>query len=799
MLKNYFKLAIRNLLKNKLYTTINVVGLAVGLSACVLIILFVRHELSFDKHFKDSERIHRLTGAYNQGGDSKTYSVSTTYPLLPILAVNFPEMEVATRLDNTAGLISRGDQHINQENMIMADSTFFDLFSFEAVAGDLSTVLNDPNSIVLSERAVERHFGDEDPMNQVVRIFETDLKVGAIVKDLPSNTHFEAEVIIPMATGITWYGDWVRILFNGTSHYSYFKIAEGVDAEDLETRINAFLDKTYGDQVESGFDYSVQAMESIHLNSDLVNEIGINGNRSTVMIFIATAIVILLLACINYVNLSMAGAFQRGMEVGLKKVFGARPISQLLQFQAESIIVAFAACIGAVILVEMALPQFNLLTNGNFDFQIQEDLTLGLGLFGVTLLIGFVSGTFPALFLLRLRTADALRSSVLTSGKGKFNLRNGLVVFQFFIAVVLIASTLIILNQINFLRNADLGIDTEQVVVLPMGVLQDDYELVRQELLRNPSIANVTGSNNHPANRVGHWRGYRPDGAEDQISAPTVIISYDFFETLGAEMAAGRSFSRDFQTDNLEAYVINEAAVPFFNLEDPIGKPLVGGAYDGNTWTMKNAKVIGVVKDFHFASLHSEIRPVVFSLNSEVTWGLGWMSIRITPENIAETLQYIESVWNQFAGDEPFNYSFLDEDINEHYQAEDQFLKVFTSFSFLSIVIGCLGLFGLTAFIMKRRTKEIGIRKVLGANMPGLVNVLSRDFMKLVLIANLLGWPLAYYMMNSWLQNFAYKQPISWQVFAYTGLGALVIAFISVAYHSIKTASANPVKSIRYE
>ena len=797
MLKNYFKIAARNLMKNKLYSSINIIGLSVGLAACILILLFVRHELSFDKHFEDSERVYRLTGAYNQGGDAKTYSVTTTYPLLPILAANFPEMESATRFDNLSSNVNRGDQNIYQENMMIVDSTFFDLFSFQAVAGNLEGVLNDPNSIVMSESAAQRHFGEENPMNQVLRIQDNDFKVAAIVNDLPVNTHFEAEVFIPMSTGINWYGAWVTELFTGTSHYSYFKLAEGIDPSELETRINTFLNDNY--ESNTPFEYYLQSMESIHLNSDMTGEIGVNGNSTTVLIFIATAIVILLLACINYINLSIAASFQRGMEVGLKKVFGARPFAQVMQFQAESIIVALMSCIFAVILVEMALPQFNLLTGGNFNFRIQEDIVLGLSMFGVAVLIGAIAGSFPALFLLKMKTVEVMRNNALSGGGGKFNLRNSLVVFQFFIAVVLICSTLIILNQIRFLRNADLGIDTEQVVIIPISSVAQDYELIKEELLRNPSVLSITASNNHPASRVGNWRGYFPAGDQERTSAPTVVIAHDFFETFGAEIIDGRSFNPDLETDYMEAYVINEAAVDFFNYDAPVGTELEGMAFTGSQWSTKNARVVGVVKDFHFASLHNEIRPTVFSLSSTATTGLNFMSVRIAPEGVKETIAAIEQSWDQLAGDALFNFSFLDETIDGHYQAEDRFLKVFASFSFLSIMIGCLGLFGLTAFMMKRKTKEIGIRKVIGANTTGLVSVLSKDFLKLVLIANMLGWPLAYYLMDGWLQNFAYSGAIAWQVFAITGLGALLIAFVSVAYHALKTVNTNPVDSLRTE
>ena len=344
-----------------------------------------------------------------------------------------------------------------------------------------------------------------------------------------------------------------------------------------------------------------------------------------------------------------------------------------------------------------------------------------------------------------------------------------------------------------------MGIDTEQVVIIPMSSVAEDYELIKEELLRNPSVLNVTASNNHPASRVGNWRGYSPAGGRERISAPTVVIAHDFFETLGAEIIDGRSFDPDLETDYMEAYIINEAAAAFFNYDTPVGTELEGMAFTGSQWSTKNARVVGVVKNFHFASLHNEIRPTVFSLSSNATTGLNYMSVRIAPEGVRETISSIEESWEGFAAEVPFDYAFLDEAIDEHYQAEDQFLKVFASFSFLSIMIGCLGLFGLTAFMMKRKTKEIGIRKVIGANTSGLVGILSKDFLKLVLIANILGWPLAYYLMDRWLQNFAYSGGIAWQVFVITGFGALLIAFISVAHHALKTVNTNPVDSLRTE
>lgn len=799
MLKSYLKVALRNLWKNRLYTSINITGLSVGLAACVLIMLFVRDELSYDKHFKDSQRIYRLTSASNQGGDAQTLLAITTYELLPVLTANFPEMEDATRLDFWDVLVSRGDQYIWQENVMPADSLLFDLFSMETIIGDPQSAIREPNTMVLTESAAERHFQDQNPLGEILRINEMDFRVAAIVKDLPATTHFEAEMFIPMSNAIQWYGTWVYEIFTGTSHYNYFRLAEGVDPAGLEARINAFLAEKYESGPPTG-EYFLQPLESIHLESDLVGEAGANGNRATVLIFIATAIVIVLLACINYINLSIAGSFQRSREVGLKKIFGARASSQVVQFQAESTLVALVSCTIAIVLVEVLMPYFNELTGKQLSFDVFQNLELVGLLLSVGLLIGLISGSFPAWFLLKIHTSQALKGNMLSSGKGRFNLRNALMVFQFFIAVILIACTFIILNQMNYLKDKDLGINSEQVVVIPMqgGDVATQYDNIRQELLRKPGVISVTGSNNHPAQRVGNWRRYRAEGQE-AVSAPTVVIAHDYFETLEASIIAGRSFDREHLTDYTEAYVLNEAAVKFFDLEDPIGKNLLGRAFTGSQWSNKNAKVIGVVKDFHMASLHSEVRPTVFSLSSEVTTGLNYIDVRIAPENIRETMNHLEATWQAFAAELPFEYSFMDEDINEHYVAEDQFLSVFTTFAFLSILIGCLGLFGLTAFIMKRRTKEIGIRKVLGAEIPRLVAVLSKDFLKLVLLANLLGWPLAFYMMDRWLENFAYSAGIPLWAFAFTGFGALVIAFVSVAYHSIKTANANPVNSIRYE
>lgn len=799
MIKTYLKLAVRNLWKNKLYSAINVSGLAIGLTACVLIVLFVHDELSYDKHFDVPESIYRLTGAYNQGGDTKNYSTTVTYPLMPVLTANFPEMEVASRLAFSNTVISRGEQHIWQENIAYVDSTFFQIFSFKNKLGDHVNALNDPYAVVITETAAATHFGEENPIGETLRLGLVDFRVAAVVEDVPDNTHFSAEVFIPVTTSLQWYGDYVRQLFSGTSHFLYFKLSDKVGAEDFQARVNTFLNEKY--EPTEPHEYAVQALTDIHLKSDLSGEIQQNGNLATVMIFVATAIVILILAGINYINLSIAGSFQRGKEVGLKKIFGAKNHTQVAQFQVESIIVSLIACVLAVVLVEFTLPSFNNLTDKAYNFNLSENFGLLMSLFGVGLMIGVISGSFPALFLLKMKTTDSMKGNIFNSSAKNFSVRNILVTFQFFIAVVLIVSTIVILNQVNFLKNSDLGIDKEQVLVIPIqtNAMAAQYELFNEELKRNAHVLDVTATSNSPTSRVGGWRGYWPDNREEQVYAPTVVVGHDYFKTMGADILDGRSFDRDFETDYTEAYVINESAAKFFDLDNPVGVRLRGAAYTGSEWSTKNAVIVGVVKDFHFASLHNEIRPVVFSLASNVTRGVSYISVKVSPDDINGTVDFIRGKWSEFAPTRPFRYSFLDDEVDALYRSENQFLSVFKVFSSLAIFIGCLGLFGLTGFIMKLKVKDIGIRKVLGASHISLLSILSKTFLIQVLVANAVGWPVGYFLMKKWLENFAYQIDISATPFVITGAVILLVTFATITYHTLKTAVTNPINSLRTE
>ncbi len=798
MFATNLKIARRNLAKNKVYAVINLFGLTVGLAACILITLFVKDELSFDKHFRDGERIFRIAGNYYQGGDDKVKSASSSYLLQKIIETNLQGIESMCRISFNSEMITiDGEKQYLESDIIFADSTFFDIFSLPFVVGNPSTVLDDPNSVVLDQQTAHKYFGHERPIGKSIAIKAKLFTVTGVMEEFPANSHFKSRIILPMSGVDQWFQDWVLTNISGRSVYTYFKTEENFSIAELQTQINKVITSHWEGNPP---DFFLQPLTSIHLSSNLQDEIRPNGSEADVYIFSITALVILALACINYINLSMAGSLQRSKEVGMKKVLGSTTRMQLSQFQTESLLVVMASAILALVLATLSMPFFNNLSGKTIEFNLINQPFIGIGLLIVVVVIGLIAGGFPALTLLKLGTMGLL-SGKLEFKRGKSFFRNGLILFQFAISITLIASTLIVMDQINFIRKKDLGVNPEQLVMIPFQTFEisQKYELFKAEMARNSSIINISGSNNKVTSRVLNWRAYIVDSAKGAVTIPTVNVAYDFFETMGANILQGRSFSPDFPSDVTKAYVINESAAKFLELEKPVGTFMFGTTFNGSVWSEKNAHIIGVVKDFHLASLHTKVGPVVFSLASEMTESLDWMEVRIANENVSETIESLKKVWAKLAPERPFQYEFMDDILQQNYQAEERFLKIFVTFSILSILLGCLGLFGLTAFMTKRRTKEIGIRKILGASTRKLIGILSIDFLRLVIIANVIGWPIAFYMMNNWLQNFAYQTTISFWIFLWTGLAAVIIAFMAILYHSLKASRANPVKALRYE
>jgi putative ABC transport system permease protein len=796
MFRTNIKIAKRNLLKNYAYTAINIVGLSVSLTICILIALFINDEISYDKHFPDGENIYRIAGNYSQGGPDRVASAQTSWLLKPIIEKDVQGVEAMARIELMRDLVTiDGDKQYNEPNIVLADSTFFDVFGLPLTRGNVETALDGPNNVVINKLLALKYFNTEDALGKLIRIRDKDFTVTGVMEPLPVNSHFHVAMILPISGIKQWYEGWITTNFSGTSVYTYIRTISNLKPENFESTVNSLIGKRWkGDSAPKFF---LQRATSIHLESSLRYEIESNGNIVTVYLFGATAFVILILACINYINLTTAASFQRSKEVGMKKVLGSTTRMQLAQFQTESFIVTFISMIIAIIATMLIMPAFNDLSGKSLSFNPLTDPLVPV-IAGLAIVITLVAGSFPPLVLLRSSAIGILQDKLELKGRKSY-WRSGLIVFQFSICVVLIASTWIVTDQINYIRKADLGIDPEQVVLIPLSSPANakKYELVKTELLRSPGVISVSASSNKVTEAIGSWRGYKPDPTKDEVFVPSIAITVDFFESLNATMAEGRSFSEKFASDVTEGYILNESAVKFMGLDQPVGHKLTGATFTGSTWYKRDGTVIGVVKDFHFASLHNKIVPTVFYLASDLTENVFWLQVRIASNDMSSTVAGLKESWSKVVDDRPFEFEFMDESVAQHYAAEERFLKIFTTFSALSIMLGALGLFGLTAFMAQRRTKEIGIRRVMGASTGILIKLMSSDFLKLVLIANVIGWPVAWYMMNNWLKSFAYQVSISAWVFVGTGVVVVLIAFTSILYHVVKASHVNPIKSIR--
>jgi putative ABC transport system permease protein len=801
MFKTNLKIAKRVLVKNKIYTAINIFGLSVSLAVCILIALFIRDEMSFDKYFPEGDNVYRIAGNYSQGGPDRVSSAQTSYLVKPLIEKDIDGIAAITRADFANDLVTvQGDKLYQESAIVFADSTFFDVFPLKFAKGDGGTALDRPENVVVDKTTAIKYFGSEDVLGNTIELRGKLFVITGVFDDLPSNTHFHCSIIFPISGIKDSYPDWVLNNPSGTSLYTYIRVKDNFSVAGFESAASKQVATRWGWQDHSAPQYFLQSLTAIHLDSNLQAEVGVNGSRSTVYIFALTALVIFVLACINYVNLTMAASFQRAKEVGVKKFLGSTTRMQLAQFQTESFLVATTAIVIAIVFARLCIPAFNELSGKDIEFNPFSDPVIGAGLVFLLIFIGFAAGISPAFVLLRTSTVGVLRDKLALRGSKSY-LRSGLIVFQFSISITLITCTLIVMDQISFIRKSDLGIDPESVVLIPIPYDSlSASELMKNELLRTSSVISVSASSNKVTEQVGGWRQYKLDASQkDEINCPSTAVSYDFFETMKATMLEGRAFSKEHATDVYSGYILNEAAVKFFNIDKPVGKYLQGTAFNGSEWSMRKGEIIGVVKDFHFASLHDKVQPVVFYLASEQTESYRWLEVRVSSDNLSQTIASLKRKWHNVMGERPFEFEFMDEAVASHYQAEDRFLKIFTTFSVLSIMLGGLGLFGLTAFSAQRRTKEIGIHRVMGASTTTLIKLLSIDFLKLVLIANFIGWPLAYYFMDGWMTRFAYRATLSGWTFIITGCSVLMIAFLCVLYHSLKVSRINPVRSLKSE
>jgi len=807
MLKNYLKITIRNFLKHKGYSFINVFGLAVGFACCLLIVLFVADELSYDRYHEKADRIFRA-GLFGFIGGNEFNGLVTASPMARTLLNEYPEVEASTRLRNFGFPVFRyKDKVFSEERVFWVDPGFFDVFTVHFIQGDPETALEKPTTIVLTRSMARKYFGDEDPMGKTINADQRrDYLVTGIIEDAPKNTHFHYDFLASLST----YPDSRSPVWVSNNYHTYFALKEGTSPEAFEAKLDELVKKYVGPQIEAAagisleqfyesggiYRYFIQPMKDIHLRSHLEFELEPNGDIAYVYIFSIIALGILIVACINFVNLATARSSTRAREVGVRKTLGSNRPQLIRQFLAETIMMSLLAVLLALMLVQLFLPVFNNLTGKQVSIPYMNNYYTILLLLGLVVFTGLLAGLYPAFFLASFDPAAVLKTETPGSLR-KSRMRNVLVVFQFTVSIVLIVGTLIVQRQLNYIQNKNLGFEKEQIVVVKKtDDLSDRLKTFKQELLRNPSVLGATNTGNLFGRDFGNSAFRLPEeSGEDTHLLWTFFTDVDFVQTYRVGMAAGRFFEEGREAD-LQSVVINETAVRELGLEDPVGAQLVAL---GNTREQEQrAPIIGVVKDFHFESLHTQIRPLIIIPYEPQARGR-FVSVRIGMENIAETMGFIENTWKKFALNQAFEYEFLDDYFGRVYEAESRTGRIFFYFSILAIFIAGLGLFGLASFVTAQRTKEIGIRKVLGASGSRIVILLSAQFAKWVLLGNLFAWPLAYFLMRNWLQKFAYREGISVLPFLGAASIVLIFAMVTVSLQTFKAASANPAVSLKYE
>ncbi len=789
MLQNYIKIALRNIKKQKGYSFINISGLAVGMACFILMLLWVQDETSWDRSFKDSDSLYRVI-CVKQLQNLEYNASKAPNALSTILKNEYGEIIESTRYcGGWLSWVVRFEDKIFENDLLgTADPSFFKVFPFPFLKGDPETALVKKNSIVLTESMAKKYFGKKDPMGKIIKVERAELSVTGIIKDIPHNSSLQFDYIFPLANmEYLWSEDlesWTRdARFN-----TFVQLRK-------DCSISGFFQKISG-VVKRHYDKSniiktwLQPVKDIHLKSNFADDemnIG-KGSIKVVYIFSLTAFLILLIACINFMNLSTARSGGRGKEVGMRKVAGADRLDIVKQFFGESLFLCFLALFLAVILTYLLLPAFNDISGKYLKLDIAGDIKIIFFLTAVTLLTGIISGSYPAVYISSFQPVKVLKSSVLTKGSKRSITRKFLVVTQFVFTIILIFGTIVIYNQLSFIKNKDLGFDKDSVLFFSgSSWFGRNFETVKNELLSNPDILFVSKSR-PPDKLVGittevDWAGKNPNENFQMFQA---IVDYDYLNLFKMDMTEGRFFSKDFPSDTSN-YILNETAVTLMGIKDPIGKQFI--------LNEKPGIIIGVIRDFHCSSLHNEMKPILFRMRR----GNWYVSVKYNSENLAQVISFLKAKWKKDIPDRPFTYKFLDESIHSSYGNEQKISSIFRYFTLLAVFLSCLGLFGLASYTAEQRTKEIGIRKTLGASVPGIVFLLSKEFIKWVIAANIVAWPLAWFSMTVWLDNFAYKIEINAWMFLISGGAALFIVLASVGYQTFKAAKANPVKSLKYE
>ncbi len=801
MFFNYLKIAYRNLSKYKAYSFINISGLAVGMVCCILMLLYIQHELSYDRFHENSDKIYRIIEKYELG-DAVEILPITPFPVATTLPVDYPQyVKSATRMFNFFApslSLKYGENSFNEKHLFFADSTFFRIFSFDLVIGNPDEVLRNPNSIVINETTAGKYFGNDNPIGKVMQYEgQIDLMVTGVVKDVPSNSHIKFDGLISLNTLEQVYPDGVPTSWYWNPCITYVLLDENTSAKVLEAELPEFVDKYFPESFKEGAELTLQPLLNVHLYSDFTFDPFVTSDIDLIYILSLVAFLVLVIASFNFVNLSTARAAKRAREVGMRKVLGALKRQLIYQFIGESILVSVLAVMLSLVAVDFIIPYFNSFAQVKLSMDLINNGVLLLGIGILVISVGFIAGVYPAFFLSSFKPVKVLKGNILNK-RSKIDLRQLLVIGQFTVATIMIVSTVIAFEQLRFMRDRDLGFNQDEILLLPIyrTEMVQKYEGFKDRMLQNANVKSVTVIENiigTGTNSGTFWvEGFPKADSYSRISVRT-----DFIETFDLELLAGRKYTKEFISDGKSGLLINESMLKVMEIDNPeeaIGiRVMYGPNSDGGR------RITGVVKDFNFASLHEEVRPFFIVPIEENNFFNRFVAIKINMNDVKNTLAFIEENWNSTVNGKPFEFSFMNEELNKQYKSEEQFGSVVGVFSTLAIVVACLGLLGLVSFSSEQRTKEIGIRKVLGASVNSIVNLVSFEFIKLVLISNLIAWPVAYYLMTKWLQDFAYRTDIGISIFVLSLGVTLTITLGTVAYHAIKSAMSNPINSIKYE
>ena len=808
MLKNYLKVALRNLWKSKGFTAINIIGLASGIGVCLLIVLYVTDELSYDRFNTNASRIYRL--------DADIYFNNTLFdavvspkPLASTLKKDYPQVEEMVRIGSVRDvLVKKGNNWIQDHHYAYADSTLFRVFTIPMISGNPQTALNDPHSIVIDESAARRYFNSTDVLGKTLELEDHNLcKITGVIRDMPRQSHFHLSFIQPISH--SWQGDNIDWLSN--NWYSYILVRPGITRDVMQSRVDAVTNNYLGKQLQdllhtslgelahSGnyFKYKLMPLTDIHLHSNKSYEMEANGNIAYVYVFSFIAILILVIACVNFMNLSTARSANRAKEVGIRKVAGSTKGNLITQFLTESVLLSLFSLLLALGVAAALLPLFNDLAGKQLHATTLFSGRLLPVLIALVVIVGCLAGSYPAFYLSSFQPIHVLKGKIAAGFRSSW-LRSSLVVFQFFISIGLIVSTIVIYRQLSYIRSRSIGFNRDHVLIIHHAYLMGDpVKTFRGDISRLSGVTDATLSGDLPTDGGGYnQNGWFRDASLDAkrvIVLTSLSADQHYIPTLDMRMAKGRNFAPDTYPTDSTGIILNEAAVQLLGLKQPLGALLYRP-----TDSLKGSialHVIGVVKDFNFSSMHQKVGPLVISLGDN----RGSMAIRLRAGDPSGIVRQVETKWASMAQGVPFNYTFMDNDFNNLYHAEQQTGQVFITFAVFAILIACLGLFGLVTYAAEQRVKEIGIRKVLGARVGGIVTLLSKDFARLVLIASLIAFPVAWWAMEKWLQSFAYRVGISWWIFVVAGLLAILIALVTVSFQTIRAAVANPVRSLRSE